>query len=75
MFIMIYYIYHWKWSFIVDLPIKKGDFPYKSPFSHGFPCFSHSELLIYQRLTAADALIPMEMHWSPLVVPFGTDVG
>ena len=22
---------------IVDLPIKNGDFPYKSPFSHGFP--------------------------------------
>ena len=21
---------------IVDLPIKNGDFPYKSPFSHGF---------------------------------------
>jgi hypothetical protein len=22
---------------IVDLPIENGDFPYKSPFSHGFP--------------------------------------
>jgi hypothetical protein len=22
---------------IVDFPIKDGDFPYKSPFSHGFP--------------------------------------
>ena len=21
---------------IVDLPIEHGDFPYKSPFSHGF---------------------------------------
>ena len=22
---------------IVDFPIEKGDVPYKSPFSHGFP--------------------------------------
>jgi hypothetical protein len=25
------------YKFIVDLPIKNIDFPYQSPFSHGFP--------------------------------------
>ena len=33
---------------IVDLPIKHGDFPYKSPFSYGFPWFSHRFLSVYQ---------------------------
>jgi len=32
---------------IVDLPIKDGDFPYKSPCSHGFPWVSYEKWWIF----------------------------
>ena len=42
---------------IVDLPVKNGDFPYKSPFSHCFPLvfllkmvIFHSYVNVYQRV-------------------------
>ena len=32
---------------IVDVPNKNGDFPYKSPFSHGFPMVFPIKMVIF----------------------------
>ena len=33
------------WIYL-DLPIENGDFPYKSPFSHGFSSFTKTKRLV-----------------------------
>ena len=43
---------YWKWPFLVDLPIKHGDFRYKSPFSYGFPWFFRRFLYVYHFTTS-----------------------
>ena len=35
---------------LVDLPIQHGDFPYKSPFSHGFPIIFPLNMVIFHVL-------------------------
>jgi hypothetical protein len=32
---------------IVDFPIKNDDFPYKSPFSHGYPMVFPLKMMIF----------------------------
>ena len=57
------------YKFIVDLPIKNIDFPYQSPFSHGFPIekrwFPMVFPMVYRRICGARFPKMVQNHDQP----------